>query len=525
MLSYLAGRLLIAIPTLLFVSVLVFLVGSLTGESYYARNKADPNADLAQIRQEERSEKLHEPLYVQYVLWLTRLCFDLHLGKPQHSIDDLELGSARERGLEAKGARIEAVTREAASGRYSYRVRALGGGEPCTLEIADLNGFLARGWQAGSALPPDPRVRFARPAGVSSPLDAAVFESVWFSLYATAGGGADRSATRHVAVSVRDGDEVVYREELELVRGERWIDVTLPLEVLRDRCALVIETDGDFYIDDFRVREARWRFGWGVPNFGRSGKYDREALSVLGPFMLNTILLGALALLVTWLVAIPLGVYCGVHRNSAIDRLFSVCAFLGMSIPNFFLALVALYAAGIVVNDLATAWLGVALFPTSGATSLGAAGLWRGAVDRLHHLVLPVLVLSAGMLAGLQRIARGNIIDVLRATYVRTARAKGLPERRVIYRHALRNALNPLITIFGYQLSALLSGSALVEIVFSYPGMGRMILEAIRDQDRNVVMAAVMVSGTLLIIANLLADGLLSLADPRIRIAGGRDGR
>lgn len=133
--------------------------------------------------------------------------------------------------------------------------------------------------------------------------------------------------------------------------------------------------------------------------------------------------------------------------------------------------------------------------------------------------MLHLAVVSLGSIASLQRVARGNLIEVLRAQYVRTARAKGLPERRVIYRHALRNTLNPLIALLGFQLSALLSGAALVEVIFSYPGLGKLVLEAIRDQDRNVVMASVLLSGVLLVIGNLCADLLLAWLDPRVRFA------
>jgi len=139
--------------------------------------------------------------------------------------------------------------------------------------------------------------------------------------------------------------------------------------------------------------------------------------------------------------------------------------------------------------------------------------------DYALHLIIPCFVLAFGALAGLQRITRGNMLEVLRQQYITTARAKGLPEKRVIYHHALRNAINPLITIFGYQFAALFSGAALMEIILNYPGMGQMMFSAIMDKDEPLVMAGFMVGAVMLLAGNLLADILLAVADPRISYA------
>jgi peptide/nickel transport system permease protein len=139
--------------------------------------------------------------------------------------------------------------------------------------------------------------------------------------------------------------------------------------------------------------------------------------------------------------------------------------------------------------------------------------------DVLKHLLVPGIVLATASMAGLQRIMRGNMLEELRQRYITTARAKGLGENKVIYKHALRNAINPLITIFGYEFSALLSGAALTEIITGYPGLGAVMLEAVRAQDQFLVMGDMLMSGALLITGNLIADILLSICDPRVKLS------
>jgi peptide/nickel transport system permease protein len=143
-------------------------------------------------------------------------------------------------------------------------------------------------------------------------------------------------------------------------------------------------------------------------------------------------------------------------------------------------------------------------------------GFWGKVGDRLHHLALPALVLGTGPMAGHMRQMRGNLLDVLRMDYVTTARSKGLSESKVILRHAVRNAINPLITIFGYSLASLLSGAFLVEVVMAWPGLGRLTVDALFARDLYLVMGGVVMAATILIISNLIADIMLALADPRI---------
>lgn len=223
----------------------------------------------------------------------------------------------------------------------------------------------------------------------------------------------------------------------------------------------------------------------------------------------NTLLLSLLTLFFTWLIAVPAGVYAAVHRGKWVDKFFGLVTAVGMSMPTFLLALLLLMLA------LATRAL-----PIGGLTSpdFFERNLFQQIIDVAHHLIIPVAVLTLVNLAHIQRQMRANLLDVYRAEYVRTARAKGLPENTVIYRHALRNAINPLITMMGFEFSYLLSGAALTETVLAYPGLGRLTLEAVLTKDMNLVMASLMLGSVMLIAGNLLADVLLKFADPRITL-------
>lgn len=222
-----------------------------------------------------------------------------------------------------------------------------------------------------------------------------------------------------------------------------------------------------------------------------------------------TLMLSVLSLIFTWLIALPAGIYAAVHRGQFLDKAFGIFTAVGMSMPTFLMALLLLMFA------LWTHWL-----PIGGLTSQDffEKNLFDQTLDIAHHLIIPVAVLTFVNLAGIQRQARGNLLDVLQAEYVRTARAKGLPEQTVLYRHALRNAINPLITLMGFEFASLLSGAALTEIVLAYPGLGRLTLEAVLTKDMNLVMASMMLGAVMLIAGNLLADVTLRFVDPRISL-------
>jgi peptide/nickel transport system permease protein len=243
-------------------------------------------------------------------------------------------------------------------------------------------------------------------------------------------------------------------------------------------------------------------------DFGYSFALKSPVLALIKSRLFNTFILSLSAMLFTWMLAVPLGIFCAVHQNKLSDRFFSVLSFIGLSIPNFFFALLLLYLASL-----------TGLLPLGGMRSVNYEELSRlgRAWDLLKHLFIPTVVIGTSALAGLQRVMRGNMLEVLRAQYITTARAKGLPEHRVIYVHALRNAVNPMITIFGYSLSGLLSGAALTEIITGWPGLGTIMLQAVRSQDLFLVMGSMLMGGVLLIGGNLIADILLAWSDPRIQ--------
>lgn len=222
----------------------------------------------------------------------------------------------------------------------------------------------------------------------------------------------------------------------------------------------------------------------------------------------NTLLLTSIVIFMTWIVGIPLGVLAAIKKETAFDRILTVVSSIGMAMPSFFFAILMLIFA------VKTGW-----FPVGGLTSYDFNEMsFSGKImDLSKHLVLPVIVLFTISLSGLQRQMRANMLEVLDSDYVKFARAKGLSENKVIFKHALRNAINPMITLLGFEFAGLLSGAALTEYVFQFPGLGRLILEAVMKSDINLVMASLMMGTIMLILGNLIADILLMIADPRIR--------
>ncbi len=243
-------------------------------------------------------------------------------------------------------------------------------------------------------------------------------------------------------------------------------------------------------------------------DFGYSFYYRRPVSTMIWERVFATIILSFTSLLVSWVLGIILGVFSALKKYTFWDKLLTVIAFSGIAIPGFFLALLLLYWAA------KTGW-----FPIAGMVSVGFKEMsaWEKFKDILWHLVLPVIALGFGGFAGLMRYMRGSLLDVLNEDYVTFARAKGLPERLVIYKHAMRNAINPMVTFLGYSISGLLGGSVIIENIFAWPGMGRLVFQALIQQDIYVVMASAIISAVMLIAGNLIADILLALVDPRVR--------
>ena len=222
----------------------------------------------------------------------------------------------------------------------------------------------------------------------------------------------------------------------------------------------------------------------------------------------NTLVLTLIVIFMTWSVGVPLGIMGAIYNKSKLDRILTILSSVGMAIPSFFFAILLLIFA-----------VKSGLFPVGGLTSYDFNDLAFGGkiIDISRHLVLPVIVLFTISLAGLQRQMRANMLDVLDSDYIKFARAKGLSEFQVIFKHALRNAINPMITLLGFEFAGLLSGAALTEYVFQYPGLGRLILEAVMKSDINLVMASLMIGSIMLVLGNLIADILLIITDPRVR--------
>ncbi|MBD2607172.1 ABC transporter permease [Scytonema hofmannii FACHB-248] len=245
-------------------------------------------------------------------------------------------------------------------------------------------------------------------------------------------------------------------------------------------------------------------------DFGTSFSYNRSVASLLWERVPATLLMAIASLIVTWAIAIPLGITAAVKQNRAYDRILQVLSYLGQGFPSFIAALFLLFFAQITTP----------LFPVGGMTSIYHTDLSPigKIIDIGWHLILPTIALSITSFAGLQRITRGEMLDVLRQDYIQTARAKGLPENRVIYVHALRNAVNPLITLLGFELASLLSGAFITEQFFNWPGLGKLTLQALFNLDVPLAMASLVMGAVLLIVGNLVADLMLKAADPRIRL-------
>jgi len=247
----------------------------------------------------------------------------------------------------------------------------------------------------------------------------------------------------------------------------------------------------------------------GYPDFGYSWSYKIPVGSLIAQRLFPTLMLALASTLLSYLIAIPLGVLSAVKKDSVFDSVSSFLSYASLSIPYFFLALLAVLFAAV------SGW-----FPTGGQMSILHEFMtpFERFCDYINHLILPTLVLSLGSIASIMRVMRGNFLDFSKLDFATTARAKGLSENAIMFKHVLRNALNPIITSFGFAFAGLLSGALLVENVMNYPGLGQLIYSAIVKQDQYVVMAGVVMGCSMLIVGQLLADILLAIADPRIRL-------
>jgi ABC-type dipeptide/oligopeptide/nickel transport system permease component len=267
-----------------------------------------------------------------------------------------------------------------------------------------------------------------------------------------------------------------------------------------------------------------WRFvkSAATGDFGKSFKYAEPVVNVIKTRLPATIELAVFAIIIATLLAIPLGVWAGAKPNSWIDNLGTTCGLFGISMPSFWLGIMLILLLAGVLNIL----------PTSGRSTYGIAGPeqsgfyivdsimqknWPAVWDALTHLFLPALALGVNMLGILMRVTRSSILEVMNEDFIRTARAKGLPENNVIWHHVTSNALIPVITVVGLELGTLLSGSIIVETVFAWPGGGSLLITALNARDYPLVTGIVMTYTMAFVTINLIIDGLYAVVDPRIR--------
>lgn len=244
-------------------------------------------------------------------------------------------------------------------------------------------------------------------------------------------------------------------------------------------------------------------------DFGYSTQYKRQVIDVIGTPMLNTLKLNALSMIVTFVVAIPLGIATAVRKNSVFDKFVQVITIVGYSLPSFIIALLFIFAFAVKIP----------IFPISGVRSAGfSGGTLELVLDTLWHMALPVIVLSISGIGSITRYVRAEMIDVLRMDYIKTARAKGLKEKTVIYVHAFRNALIPIVTIATAWVVTLFGGSVVIENVFLWPGLGQMLINGLLQRDFSIVLTMQMFYVVLSLTGNVIMDIAYTIVDPRVRL-------
>lgn len=248
-------------------------------------------------------------------------------------------------------------------------------------------------------------------------------------------------------------------------------------------------------------------------DLGQSSTMRRPVGDIIGQYVWNTFYLNALSLIVALVFAIPIGIKQAVKKGTVFDNFWTVFSLLGISVPTFFFALLLIYyialnIPGMPINGMQDPML----------ASFGYSSTMQMISDIAIHSILPVTVLAFSSFASFSRYVRNSMVEVINMDYIRTARSKGLKEKTVIYRHAFKNAQIPLVTLLGMYIPSLFSGAVVLETVFTWPGIGNILINAITQRDTSLVSACLVFSAILMVLGNLLADVCYSLVDPRIKV-------
>lgn len=257
------------------------------------------------------------------------------------------------------------------------------------------------------------------------------------------------------------------------------------------------------------VQYVKWITNMLRGEFGYSTEYRRAVKEVIGVPMRNTVLLNLCSMIVVFLIAVPLGIATAVKKNSIFDKIIQVVTIVGYSVPSFVIALLAIYLFAIKIP----------VFPISGVKTAGFEGTGAAVFfDMAKHMALPVLIMSVGGIGSITRYVRASMIDSLRMDYIKTARSKGLREKVVVYVHAFRNALIPIVTVTTWWLIGLFGGSIVIESIFLWDGLGKMMIAALNQRDFSVVLAMQMFYVVLSLLGNVIMDIAYTLVDPRVRL-------
>ncbi len=298
-------------------------------------------------------------------------------------------------------------------------------------------------------------------------------------------------------------------ERTEAMKREFGLDKPLPVQYiiwLIGNDWMQIDTDGDGIMDGYGTRKGIMR-----GDFGYSFRNREPVINEIGDRLWNTVYLMTITLFVVALIAIPIGILSAIKQYSAFDIGATTLSFMGQAIPEFWLGLILIL---IFYATLENPFTGEPLLPSGGMYTIGAE---FSLLDRIKHLILPVTMGMVGWVAWYSRFLRSSMLEVINQDYIRTARAKGQSERVVLYKHALKNALIPLVTMFALDFPYIFAGSVFVELIFSWPGMGRLYYDAATYRDYPILLGVLIIGAGLIIISNLLADIGYAFLDPRVR--------